>query len=322
MTADPLVQFATRHLLRFGLVWFAAPRAWVLLLLHSVGHQLLLRALRAHNVLPVRDEALTHHAGLAGGADKAVVVPVPALEGDEPGASDPCNRLSTGSTTLGEQLSEAVSTVRLIIPGSEPLSRQGLLTVGAGEALSVPGIASVGHSALSNHLAALDALGGELVLVALGAVDVVLLRDERLCANRILAGAANEALFVPLSGLILHLLHPCSKNVSASITTCSKLRIVARAAVDPVGLATELLVDQAGPALVAQEAGLVPMLLFVGQILGVDTNDLPALVAVVCEDVLVALDAVGMVLPQHVPVTGKAIVAVMTEHDFNFVVFA
>ena len=29
------------------------------------------------------------------------------------------------------------------------------------------------------YLAALDALGGELVLVTLGAVDVMLLRDER-----------------------------------------------------------------------------------------------------------------------------------------------
>ena len=33
---------------------------------------------------------------------------------------------------------------------------------------------------LRTHLVALDALGGELVLVALGAVDVVLLRDEGL----------------------------------------------------------------------------------------------------------------------------------------------
>jgi len=36
------------------------------LLLHSVRHQLLLGALRADDVLPVRDEPLPHHAGLAG----------------------------------------------------------------------------------------------------------------------------------------------------------------------------------------------------------------------------------------------------------------
>merc|ERR1719340_36247 len=49
------------------------------LLLHSVGHQLLLGALGADDVLPVRDEALPHHAGLAGRADEAVVVPVVGL---------------------------------------------------------------------------------------------------------------------------------------------------------------------------------------------------------------------------------------------------
>jgi len=64
------------------------------LLLHCVGHQLLLCALRADDVLPVRDEALTHHAGLAGGADEAVVVPMPALERDEPGATDSCDRFA------------------------------------------------------------------------------------------------------------------------------------------------------------------------------------------------------------------------------------
>jgi len=58
------------------------------LLLHSVGHQLLLGALGADDVLTVRDEALPHHAGLAGRADEAVVVPVAALERDEPRASD------------------------------------------------------------------------------------------------------------------------------------------------------------------------------------------------------------------------------------------
>ena len=61
-----------------------------MLLLHGVGHQLLLGALWADDVLSVRDEPLTHHTALARGADEAVVVPVPALERDEPGAADAC----------------------------------------------------------------------------------------------------------------------------------------------------------------------------------------------------------------------------------------
>ena len=60
----------------------------MLSLLHSVGHQLLLGALGADDVLAVRDEALAHHRALAARADEAVVVPVAALERDEPRASD------------------------------------------------------------------------------------------------------------------------------------------------------------------------------------------------------------------------------------------
>ena len=79
--------------------------------------------------------------------------------------------------------------------------------MGAGEAFPVPGVVAVGHSSLGDHLAALDALRRELFLVALGAVDVVLLRDEALGADGVLAGAADEALLVTLTSLVLHLLH-------------------------------------------------------------------------------------------------------------------
>ena len=61
-----------------------------MLLLHGVGHQLFLGALWADDVLAVGDEALAHHAALAARADETVVVPVPALERDEPGAADAC----------------------------------------------------------------------------------------------------------------------------------------------------------------------------------------------------------------------------------------
>ena len=56
------------------------------------------------------------------------------------------------------------------------------------------------------------------------------------------------------------------------------------------------------------------MLLLVAQVLGVDADDLAALVAVVGEHVLVALDAVGVVVPQDVPVPSQAVIAVVAEH--------
>lgn len=60
----------------------------IVLLFNSIGHQLLLRALRTDDVLRVGDEPLSHERRLAGRAAEAVVVPVPALERDEAGAAD------------------------------------------------------------------------------------------------------------------------------------------------------------------------------------------------------------------------------------------
>ncbi len=62
------------------------------------------------------------------------------------------------------------------------------------------------------YLLALCALRRELVLVALCAVDVVLLGYEGLGADGVLAHAADEALLVPLPGLVLHLLHAWVKQ--------------------------------------------------------------------------------------------------------------
>ena len=68
-------------------------------------------------------------------------------------------------------------------------------------------VSGISDTLYTAHLTALNALCCELLLVALGAVDVVLLRDEALGADGVLAGAAHEALLVPLPGLVLHLLH-------------------------------------------------------------------------------------------------------------------
>jgi len=106
----------------------------------------------------------------------------------------------------------------------------------ASEAFSVPRIISVGHSTLGDHLAALDTLGGKLLLVALGAVDVMLLGDEALGADGILAGAADKTLLMPLPSLVLHLLHTRLEYVSTSITPGGKLGIIAGSTVNTVSL--------------------------------------------------------------------------------------
>ena len=138
-------------------------------------------------------------------------------------------------------------------------------------------------------------------LITLGTVDVVLLGDEGLGADGVLAGAADEALLVPLPRLVLHLLHAGLEDVPAAVAPGGKLSIVARSAVDTVSLGAELFVYEAAATLVTEEAGLVPVLLLVGKILRVNPNDLAALITGVGEDVLVTLDAVRMVISQDIP---------------------
>jgi hypothetical protein len=58
-----------------------------------------------------------------------------------------------------------------------------------------------------------------------------------------------------------------SEDFPAAIAAGSELRVIAIATVDLIGLGAELLVHQGDPALVAQEAGLMPVLVFVGQVL-------------------------------------------------------
>jgi hypothetical protein len=58
-----------------------------------------------------------------------------------------------------------------------------------------------------------------------------------------------------------------SEDVAASIAASSELCIIAVAAVDLIGLGAELLIHQRDMALVAQEADLVPVFVFVGQVL-------------------------------------------------------
>jgi len=64
-----------------------------------------------------------------------------------------------------------------------------------------------------------------------------------------------------------------------------------------------LLVDQAGSTLVAEEAGLMPMFLFVGEILAVNSNNLAALITIVGKYIFITFYTVGMVISQHISVS-------------------
>lgn len=205
-------------------------------------HDLLFGALRADDVLGVGDEALAHQRRLALRADEAVVVPVAVLERDEAGAADASDGLGAGRAALGEQFAEALGAVGLLVARREPLAGQRRIAVRAREALAVPRLVLVRDASLRDYIFALNASGGELVLVAAGAVDLLFARDEALRPDWVLAHYAAEALLVPLPRFVFHLLGASTEHLSAAITAAGELGIVAVAAVDLVELRAELLV--------------------------------------------------------------------------------
>jgi len=182
-------------------------------------HESLLGAFRADDVLLVGDEAAAYQTGAALGAEEAVVVPMAVLERDKLGATDSSDGLVACEAPLGKQLAEAFSAIRLLVAGGEALAGQALGAVGAGEALPMPGLVLIGDASASDHLVALDATSSELLLVTLGTVYLLFPRNEALGADGILAHATAEALFVPLSGLVLHLLRTCSEDFVAPIAS-------------------------------------------------------------------------------------------------------
>jgi len=284
------------------------------LLLDGVSHEPLFGALWTQNVLVVRYKTLPDHRDFAGGTIETVVVPVAALERYKSRAANTGDGFGARRAPLGEELAEAVGAVGFVVSAGEPLTRQGLFAVGASEALPVPGVVAVSDAALRNNLFAFDALGGEFILVAFGAVDVVLFGDEALGSDGVFARAADEAFFVPLASFVFHLFHACSENVSASVASGGELGVVAGAAVNTVGLRAELFVHQRHSAFRANEASLVPMFLFVAQIFGVDSDELVAFITIVGEYALVAFDAVGVVVPQNVSVACQGIITMMAKH--------
>lgn len=116
--------------------------------------------------------------------------------------------------------------------------------MGAGEALAMPRLVLVGNTSRGDDLIALDAARGKLLLVAAGAIDLLLPRDEGLGPNGRLADAAAEAILVPLPGFILHFLGACAENFAAAIAAGRKLGIVTVSTVDLIRLGSKLLVHQ------------------------------------------------------------------------------
>lgn len=160
-------------------------------------------------------------------------MPVPALKRDESGAAGARDGLGAGRAALGEQLAKTGGAVRTVVLRGKLLPGEHDVAVCAGEALAVPGLVFERDAACRHDLLALCAFGRKLLLEAGDAVDVgVVGDDEGLGADRRLADGAHEALVVPLTSLVLHLLHARPEGVAARVAPRGKFGVVAGAAED------------------------------------------------------------------------------------------
>lgn len=174
----------------------------------------------------------------------------------------------------------------------------------------MPWCAFVGYTSLVDHPIALGAALSKLLFIALNTNDVLISWYEAATGNRLTAYLTAEATLVPLLTHVFVLLHTSTKYMSALVASCSKIVVVAISTVELVVCCCKWLVNQRSLAVRAFEALLVPMCIFVRQIFGVCSNDSLAFLTGVSKKVLVALDAVGMFIPQNVPMASEIKVTV------------
>lgn len=110
---------------------------------------------------------------------------------------------------------------------------------------------------------------------------------------------------MPLLSFVLVLLHSSAKQSTAAVTASRKVVVMAVSTVQLLVLAGERMIHQRHLAIAALEATLVPMSVFVRQILRVAANGRLALFAAICEQRLVAFDTERLLVTENVTVTGQ-----------------
>lgn len=65
---------------------------------------------------------------------------------------DTCDRFGAGGASLGEQFSETIGAIGLVVARRESLASQGIVTVATGEAVSVPRLVLVRYPTAGDDL--------------------------------------------------------------------------------------------------------------------------------------------------------------------------
>lgn len=222
-----------------------------------------LAALWAQDIITFGEEATANQGHGALLTVEAVIVPLALLKGNVLAASKATDGGGAGGTLLGIKVAEAVETIGKVISRGKPLARQLLLAAGAQEAVLVPGLVTVGHPTSGDGLLAVHTLHGKLLLIAGHTEVMVVLGDEALGANGLLASLAGETGLVPAVTLVLHLPGAWHDGFLALVALGGILIGVALSAEELFILGGKGLVHQRALALEAHETLLMPVTVLV-----------------------------------------------------------
>lgn len=125
----------------------------------------------------------------------------------------------------------------------------------------------VRYTSLVDHPITFEASLGILLLVTRHANYLLVTWYKTLASYWLLTDFATEALLMPLLALVLELLHTCFEEAPTAIATRREVVVMTVGAIETIVLVGERLVDQRHLTVAALKTSLVPVLVFVRQVL-------------------------------------------------------
>jgi len=168
---------------------------------------------------------------------------VSVVKRDELGAAQSSYGFRAADALLSKQFSEALGTERLLILRGKLLPGQHLVTLGADEALAMPGGVLVRNASLVNHSIALETPLSVLLLVARYTDYFLVTWYKTLASYWLPADLATETLLMPLLTLVLKLLHSSSKQSTAPVTPSREVVVMTISAVQLIVFVRERMIN-------------------------------------------------------------------------------
>lgn len=221
------------------------------------------------DVVTLGEEATSHQRHRTLHAGETLAVPLALLKGDVLSTCQTGDGLGAAHAFLCIQVADAFKAVGVVFPGGEALTRQLLSAADAQETLSVPGLLLVGHSTCCDGLLTSTTLVGKLLLEARHTEVAGVFWDKGLGSYWLLAAVAQEAGLMPAVPLVFHFAGTWHYGFLAVVAFGGIIICMTFRAEQQIIFNSKGLFHQRAAALPTLKTLLMPVMIFVGQILGI-----------------------------------------------------